>query len=246
MFKILLNSNHFPIGRNSNHFHFRRLLINSRILVKSTKCLSTLRTFPPKRPKSGNIWPKTCYGSVSLFDKRLPILVCGDHRWHSSIPNDTLPSEQPKVGGVQILKQMMTYVWPKDRPDIKKRVVVSMGLLVTAKLVNVEVPFIFKYTVDFLNANTGNMLAFSDPSSTIMTTALALCLGYGAARAGSSFFNELRNAVFAKVAHDSIRRVAGNVFVHLHQMDLNFHLNRQTGALSKAIDRGTRYVTTGD
>jgi len=61
------------------------------------------------------------------------------------------------------------------------------------------------------------------------------------ARAGSSFFNELRNAVFAKVAHDSIRRVAGNVFIHLHNMDLSFHLNRQTGALSKAIDRGTRY-----
>ena len=65
----------------------------------------------------------------------------------------------------------------------------------------------------------------------------------GAARAGSSLFNELRNAVFAKVAHDSIRRVAGNVFVHLHKMDLNFHLNRQTGALSKAIDRGTRLVS---
>ncbi|CAG2105081.1 unnamed protein product, partial [Medioppia subpectinata] len=62
------------------------------------------------------------------------------------------------------------------------------------------------------------------------------------ARAGSSLFNELRNAVFAKVAHDSIRRVAGNVFTHLHRMDLNFHLNRQTGALSKAIDRGTRGI----
>ena len=57
----------------------------------------------------------------------------------------------------------------------------------------------------------------------------------------ASGFNELRNAVFAKVAQNSIRRVAQNVFLHLHNLDLPFHLNRQTGALSKAIDRGTRY-----
>lgn len=62
----------------------------------------------------------------------------------------------------------------------------------------------------------------------------------GTARAGASLFNELRNAVFAKVAHDSIRRVAKSVFLHLHNLDLSFHLSRQTGALSKAIDRGTR------
>lgn len=55
-------------------------------------------------------------------------------------------------------------------------------------------------------------------------------------------FNELRNAVFAKVAHDSIRRVAKSVFLHLHNLDLSFHLSRQTGALSKAIDRGTRLL----
>lgn len=64
----------------------------------------------------------------------------------------------------------------------------------------------------------------------------------GTARAGSSLFNELRNAVFAKVAHDSIRRVAKSVFLHLHNLDLSFHLSRQTGALSKAIDRGTRLL----
>lgn len=62
------------------------------------------------------------------------------------------------------------------------------------------------------------------------------------ARAGASGFNELRNAVFAKVSHSSIRQVARNVFLHLHNLDLSFHLGRQTGALSKAIDRGTRFV----
>ncbi len=63
----------------------------------------------------------------------------------------------------------------------------------------------------------------------------------GLARAASSLFSELRNAVFAKVAQRSIRSVSRSVFLHLHNLDLNFHLGRQTGALSKAIDRGTRF-----
>ena len=71
---------------------------------------------------------------------------------------------------------------------------------------------------------------------------LDYCVTDGVARATAAGFNELRNAVFAKVAHSSLRRLAQNVFLHLHSLDLNFHLSRQTGALSKAIDRGTRFV----
>lgn len=70
---------------------------------------------------------------------------------------------------------------------------------------------------------------------------VSICCGLdGAARAGSSLFNELRNAVFARVAQHSVRSIARQIFVHLHGLDLSFHLGRQTGALSKAIDRGTR------
>lgn len=64
----------------------------------------------------------------------------------------------------------------------------------------------------------------------------------GIARAGSLGFNELRNAVFARVAQHSIRKIAKNVFLHLHNLDLSFHLSRQTGALSKTIDRGSRGI----
>ena len=64
----------------------------------------------------------------------------------------------------------------------------------------------------------------------------------GSARASASLFNELRNAVFAKVAQSSIRKMARTTFLHLHSLDLNYHLSRKTGMLSKAIDRGTRYV----
>ena len=63
----------------------------------------------------------------------------------------------------------------------------------------------------------------------------------GAARTSASLFNELRNAVFAKVAQGSIRSIARRTFLHLHNLDMKFHVTRQTGALSRAIDRGTRY-----
>ncbi|RWS29681.1 ABC transporter sub-family B-like protein 1, partial [Leptotrombidium deliense] len=137
---------------------------------------------------------------------------------------------------------MFGYVWPKDRPHIRQRVLWSISLLIAAKAINVYVPFLMKSAVDFLNANTGNTLSLTDPTTAIFSTAFAIIIGYGLARSGASLFNELRNAVFAKVSHDSIRRLANNVFRHLHNLDLGFHLSRQTGALSKAIDRGSRGV----
>uniref|UniRef100_A0A1L8DUJ8 Iron-sulfur clusters transporter ABCB7, mitochondrial n=2 Tax=Nyssomyia neivai TaxID=330878 RepID=A0A1L8DUJ8_9DIPT len=80
------------------------------------------------------------------------------------------------------------------------------------------------------------------PADTALTLTTSLLIGYGVARAGAAGFNELRNAVFARVASHSIRRIATNVFMHLHNLDLAFHLNRQTGALSKTIDRGSRGI----
>ncbi|KAG2458667.1 ABCB7 protein, partial [Polypterus senegalus] len=108
---------------------------------------------------------------------------------------------------------------------------------------NIVVPFMFKYAVDDLNQMSGNILNLNDASNTVATMATAVLIGYGISRASSSLFNELRNAVFGKVAQSSIRRIAKNVFLHLHNLDLNFHLSRQTGALSKAIDRGTRGIS---
>lgn len=142
---------------------------------------------------------------------------------------------------MDILRAMMAYIWPKDNKAVKLRVLTALSLLVGAKVVNVQVPFIFKYGVDYLN-DSNNWLTLSDPSSTMITASAAIMISYGLARATAAGFNELRNAVFAKVAQNSIRRLAQNVFLHLHSLDLNFHLSRQTGALSKAIDRGTRGI----
>ncbi|XP_053555180.1 iron-sulfur clusters transporter ABCB7, mitochondrial [Bombina bombina] len=148
-----------------------------------------------------------------------------------------------EVDSKKILKAMFSYVWPKDRPDLRARVVISLGLLAGAKGMNIVVPFMFKYAVDNLNELSGNVLNLSDAPNAIATMATAMLIGYGASRAGSALFNEMRNAVFSKVAQSSIRRIAKNVFLHLHNLDLGFHLSRQTGALSKAIDRGTRGIS---
>lgn len=158
-------------------------------------------------------------------------------------------STSSSVSNKQILQQMFQYIWPKDRPDIKRRVVISLALLVTGKVISIQAPILFKDVIDFLNDKSGDrnesgkkMLNLDSASETIFSMAFALILGYGAARAGSSLFNELRNSVFAKVASDSIRRVAVKVFSHLHNLDMAYHLNRQTGSLSKQIDRGSRGI----
>ncbi|CAL8305623.1 unnamed protein product [Arctogadus glacialis] len=166
--------------------------------------------------------------------------------WHGSAGgrlNADPKNVLKEVNSTQILSAMLSYVWPKDRPDLRARVVLSLGLLAGAKMTNVTVPFMFKYAVDELNQMSGHMLNLSDAPSTVATMATAVLIGYGASRACASLFNELRNAVFGKVAQSSIRRIAKNVFLHLHNLDLGFHLSRQTGALSKAIDRGTRGIS---
>ncbi|CAG8631368.1 4012_t:CDS:10, partial [Ambispora leptoticha] len=136
----------------------------------------------------------------------------------------------------KIIKHLAKYLWPKDDFSIKARVVIALSLLIGGKILNVQVPFFFKNIIDSLNVDTTQM-------GTVLTVAGSALIGYGLARIGASAFSEFRNAVFAKVAQRSIRRVARNVFFHLHQLDLGFHLARQTGGLSRAIDRGTKGIS---
>lgn len=154
---------------------------------------------------------------------------------------------RPPVTSQEMMKGMLSYIWPKDDPSIKRRVKVAMGLLVGAKVLNVCVPFVFKHAIDSLNshmvaAGSEPLLSMTTAPETVAAVGTSLLIGYGIARAGAAGLNELRNAVFAKVAQHSIRTIAKNVFLHLHNMDLAFHLSRQTGALSKTIDRGSRGI----
>jgi len=136
-----------------------------------------------------------------------------------------------------IMKEMAKYLWPKDSLGTRFRVGLSLGLLVGAKVLNVQVPFYFKSIVDSMNID------FVAVGGTATTVAGSMILAYGLTRIGATVFSELRNAVFASVAQKAIRRVACNVFDHLLRLDLNFHLTKQTGGLTRAIDRGTKGIS---
>ncbi|KAF9533950.1 iron-sulfur clusters transporter ATM1 [Crepidotus variabilis] len=135
-----------------------------------------------------------------------------------------------------IVKRLMVNVWPKN--DWKTRAIVLFGfvLLVMAKVLNVQVPQIFKSIIDSLNVEITD-------SSAVWLLAGSLIVGYGAARIGATLSSELLNAVFANISQRAIRKVARETFEHLLNLDLRFHLARQTGGLTRAIDRGTKGIS---
>ena len=130
------------------------------------------------------------------------------------------------------LLRLLPYLWPKTRADLRLRVVLALLMLVAAKVANVYVPLILREAVDGLTPEAG--LAIVMP--------LGLLLAYGAARVLAIAFAELREAAFARVAQNAIRNVALETFRHLHALSLRFHLDRQTGGLSRAIERGVKGI----
>ncbi len=115
--------------------------------------------------------------------------------------------------------------------EFKWRVVVAMSLLIFSKLANVSVPLVLKEIIDAM-----------DKTKSVLVIPVFLIVGYGVLRLFSTLFGELRDAVFANVTQRAIRRVALQVFEHLHSLSLRFHLDRQTGGVSRDIERGTRGI----
>ncbi|XP_024535008.1 ABC transporter B family member 25, mitochondrial [Selaginella moellendorffii] len=148
---------------------------------------------------------------------------------------------EENAADIKILRSLSAYIWPSGNLEFRRRVVVSLALLIGGKVLNVQVPFLFKHAVDGLAAATGVSQEVT-LASAAYAAPVSVLIGYGLARAGASACNELRNTVFAKVAQGAIRNVSRQVFLHLHNLDLNFHLSRQTGALHRIIDRGTRAI----
>ncbi|RAH74791.1 ATP-binding cassette Fe/S cluster precursor transporter ATM1 [Aspergillus aculeatinus CBS 121060] len=149
----------------------------------------------------------------------------------------TLATKEQRKADWAIMREMAKYLWPKDDWGTKLRVGSALSLLIGAKILNVEVPFYFKSIVDSMNVD------FATVGGTAYTVAGSMIIAYGVTRIGATVFQELRNAVFASVAQKAIRKVARNVFEHLLRLDLNFHLTRQTGGLTRAIDRGTKGIS---
>ncbi|KAI0366152.1 P-loop containing nucleoside triphosphate hydrolase protein [Pilatotrama ljubarskyi] len=135
-----------------------------------------------------------------------------------------------------IVRKLTENLWPKDDWKTRGRVLFGFGLLVGGKLLNVQVPLIFKQVIDTLNVDI-------TAASTVWVVGGSLILGYGAARVGATLCGELLNATFASVGQAAVRKVARQTFEHLLNLDLKFHLSRQTGGLTRAIDRGTKGIT---
>ena len=130
---------------------------------------------------------------------------------------------------------LIPFLWPKNKKSIKIRVSLAVLCLLFAKVANVGTPPILGYAVDSLTE-------LSQGINIYMLIPLALIISYGMARVEALAFGELRNAIFSKVAQNAITQLTLNTFKHLHSLSLQFHLGRQTGALSKFIDRGTKGV----
>ncbi|NKC31859.1 ABCB family ABC transporter ATP-binding protein/permease [Falsiroseomonas selenitidurans] len=139
-------------------------------------------------------------------------------------------------GHLRTLLTLAPYLWPKGEPGLRFRVVASLVLLVLAKAANVVVPIAFARAVDALAPEAG-------AAASIAAVPVALVLAYGLLRLTSSAFNEARDAIFVKVQGRASRRIALQVFRHLHALSLRFHLDRQTGGLSRVLERGTRGMT---
>ncbi|WP_165324280.1 ABCB family ABC transporter ATP-binding protein/permease [Rhizorhabdus phycosphaerae] len=136
--------------------------------------------------------------------------------------------------GWATLKRFLPYLWPKDAPTLRARVVIAMLLVLAAKGAVLLMPFAYKAVID-------RMAPGFEPGVTI---ALALVLAYAAARFGGVLFDNLRNAIFELVGQDAARRLSVEVFGQLHRLSLRYHLERRTGALTKIVERGTKSIDT--
>ncbi|CUS22505.1 LAQU0S05e06898g1_1 [Lachancea quebecensis] len=152
-------------------------------------------------------------------------------------PKATENSKTPTISELKILKDLFKYIWPSGDNKVKARVLIALSLLVGSKVLNVQVPFFFKQIVDSMN------IEWADPTAVLPIAVTAMILSYGAARFGSVLFGELRNAIFASVAQSAITRVSLQTFQHLMKLDLGWHLSRQTGGLTRAMDRGTKGIS---
>ena len=136
---------------------------------------------------------------------------------------------------IKTFKLLLPYLWPKKRGDLKTRVSFAVIALVLAKIANVTTPLI-------LGASVNSLTELSSGINLFMLVPVALIIGYGIARIITFAFVEIRDALFSKVSQHSIRQISLNIFKHVHSLSLQFHLNRQTGALAKFIDRGTKGI----
>ncbi len=147
-------------------------------------------------------------------------------------------ADAPQGDGGQwsTLRRLWPYIWPKDRGDLKIRVLVALVMLVGAKIATVTVPFFYKAAVDRLSPDP------NDTATILIVVPLAMIVAYGVGRVMMVLFAQVRDALFAKVGQHAVRTLALETFEHMHRLALRFHLERRTGGLSRVIERGTKGI----
>lgn len=150
-----------------------------------------------------------------------------------SPPRPDTGDKRPR-NDLQTIRTLLPYLWPKDSFELRLRVVVALSFLAIAKVANVYTPMLYKEAVDQLSPAAG--------LTTILAVPVLLIIGYGVARVLALAFGEMRDFFFAKVAARAIRQSALKTFEHLHALALRFHLERQTGGVSRAIERGVKGI----
>jgi ATP-binding cassette subfamily B protein len=142
-----------------------------------------------------------------------------------------------RVQGANVIRRVVPYLWPKDQPDMRRRVVISLTVLFLAKLIAVWTPQFYRQAVDALapdGASGATMLGLG---------AVGLTIAYGIARLMDVGFQQLRDVVFAPVGQRALRRLAAETFEHIHRLSLRYHITRKTGGLSRIIERGVKGVS---
>ncbi len=143
-----------------------------------------------------------------------------------------------------MLRKLAPYVWPRARADLRRRIYVALVLMLVAKLITVAVPYAFKWATDAVTREAGTHGAATHDLLGLALGPIALVALYGALRVLMSFATQGRDALFAAVAMNAVRRLAQEVFVHLHQLSLRFHLERKTGGLTRVLERGRNAIET--
>ncbi|MBV9218048.1 MAG: ABC transporter ATP-binding protein/permease, partial [Methylobacteriaceae bacterium] len=138
-------------------------------------------------------------------------------------------------------RHLWPYLWPSDRFDLKLRVFGALALLLVAKFVTIAVPYSFKWATDALHG--GGALEHV-PLPSFLLGAISLTILYGVLRVLMALFTQLRDGLFAAVAMNAVRRLANDVFVHMHELSLRFHLERKTGGLTRVLERGRNAIET--
>ena len=141
-------------------------------------------------------------------------------------------AREERRSGLRTIRRVIPYLWPDGQAWVKRRVVIAMALLLVAKLIAVGTPILYKQAVDSLSGEV----------SDLMLGAVGLTIAYGAARLGNVGFQQLRDAVFARVGQRALRRLALETFTHIHELSLRYHITRRTGGLSRIIERGVKGV----